>query len=76
MTAIDIDLTLNASEEAKICLNCKKSKCTPVNCQRFKQRKKELKQGKSLEIEEEFIIPDMPPWPKDNPCITDPYKER
>lgn len=39
-----IDLTFDASEEAKICLNCNKLKCTPNKCLRFEQMSKKLKQ--------------------------------
>jgi hypothetical protein len=45
-TTFEMDLTLCASEEAKICLTCKKKKCTPVDCTILKQKKKELKQRK------------------------------
>lgn len=43
-TAVDIDLTVEPSEEAKICLNCDKRKCTPNHCKRLEKKKKELEQ--------------------------------
>ena len=43
-TSVDTDLTIEPSEEAKICLTCDKRKCTPNGCRRLKQKKKELKQ--------------------------------
>lgn len=42
-TTVDTDLIIEASEEAKICLNCGKPKCTPANCERLKTKTKELK---------------------------------
>lgn len=41
---IDLDLVIDASEEAKICLNCGKKKCTPAHCKRLNDKLKELKQ--------------------------------
>lgn len=38
---IDLDLVIDASEEAKICLNCTKKECRPMNCTRYKQLKKQ-----------------------------------
>lgn len=35
-TSVSIDLTIDASEEAKICLNCDKKKCFPSKCKRLK----------------------------------------
>lgn len=43
-TTVDSDLMIDASEEAKICLNCEKEKCNSTVCKIFKQKKKELKQ--------------------------------
>lgn len=43
-TTVDSDLSFEASEEAKICLTCKKQKCVPWNCDRFKTMKRKLKQ--------------------------------
>lgn len=37
--AVDTDLTLVPSEEAKICFSCPKKKCTPVSCNRIKPLK-------------------------------------
>ena len=44
-TTIATDLTVCASEEAKICLNCTKRKCTPVECKELKLYKEKKKQG-------------------------------
>ena len=41
-----IDLSIDASEEAKICLNCERPKCSPNKCIRYKQMKDKLKQDK------------------------------
>lgn len=46
MKKVDIDLTIDASEEAKICLTCTKKKCTPNYCDRLEQKTKELKRMK------------------------------
>lgn len=43
-TTVSIDLTIDASEEAKICLNCERKKCTPDHCRRLEQKMKEMKQ--------------------------------
>lgn len=43
MGAIDIDLTIEASEEAKICLNCNKIKCNASSCVRYKRKLEQLK---------------------------------
>lgn len=48
-TTIDTDLAIDASKEAKICLNCDKKKCFPDNCKRFKQSLKNMKQGETNE---------------------------
>ena len=59
-TTVDTDLTIEASEEAKICLNCEKKKCNSAKCKRIKQKIKELRQNKlTLEqakalLEEEY----------------------
>ena len=45
---VDIDLTLDATEEAQICLNCNKTKCRPTNCKRLKERLKELKKKEQI----------------------------
>ena len=37
---------LIVSEEARICLDCKRSKCSPNNCRRYKLMKEELKKTK------------------------------
>ena len=36
-TSVSIDLTIDASDEAKICLNCTKKQCRPTNCRRIKR---------------------------------------
>ena len=41
---ISIDLTVCASKEAKICLNCDRKRCTPNECERYDRMKAELKQ--------------------------------
>lgn len=38
-----IDLILTPSKEAKICLDCDKKRCYPMNCVRFKEMNKKLK---------------------------------
>ena len=44
-----IDLTFDASEEAKICLNCDKQTCkSPDNCTRFKDEMRKLKEKERL----------------------------
>ena len=43
MKRVTIDLILDASEEAKICLNFDKRTCRPHNCKRLIAKKKELK---------------------------------
>lgn len=40
-TTVDSDLTIDASEEAKICFTCDKKRCTPVSCKKLKQLKEE-----------------------------------
>lgn len=47
MQKVTIDLSICASEEAQICLNCELPKCSPYECERFKQMKKKLKQEKA-----------------------------
>ena len=44
-TTVDIDITVSASEEAKICLNCDKPKCLPYDCQRYKQAMEKIKES-------------------------------
>ena len=44
---VSIDLSVCASEEAKICLNCELPRCSPYDCVRFKRMKEELKQEKA-----------------------------
>jgi hypothetical protein len=34
-TTVDSDLMIEASDEAKVCLTCKKKKCTPTICAIF-----------------------------------------
>ena len=51
MKKISIDSTIDASEEAKICLSCNKPRCTPDNCLRYKEMKDKLKQEKLHQIE-------------------------
>ena len=42
---MNLDLTICASEEAKICLNCDKQTCkSPANCTRFKDEIRKLKE--------------------------------
>ena len=41
--SVSIDLTVSVSEEAKICLNCDKQKCSPNGCERYKRLMKEIK---------------------------------
>ena len=43
-TTVNINLTITASEEAKICLTCDKPKCSPDRCERFKLSKEKLKE--------------------------------
>ena len=53
MKTVDIDLTLDVTEEAKICLNCDKKKCFPSHCKRFrdyyKSRGGKANEGQSTE---------------------------
>lgn len=51
MKKVSIDLTIDASEEAKICLSCERPRCTPDNCLRYKEMKNKLKQEKLHQIE-------------------------
>ena len=46
-TTVDIDLTLDVTEEAKICFTCNKKKCSPNHCKRYKQGMKNIKQGEN-----------------------------
>lgn len=41
-TTVEIDLMVEASEEAKVCLNCDRKNCMP-NCARILTKLKELK---------------------------------
>lgn len=43
---VDIDLMLDATDEAKICLNCDKKKCTG-NCDRVRWERWKLKSKKT-----------------------------
>lgn len=51
MKKVSIDLTVDASAEAKICLSCERPRCIPHNCVRYKQMKDKLKQEKLHRIE-------------------------
>ena len=48
-TTIDTDLAIDASEEAKICLNCDKKRCCPDKCKRLRQGLENMKQGETNE---------------------------
>ena len=70
---------LYSEAEANICLTCTAKKCRGA-CERLKEEKKRLynaRQPKPLyELDEdEFIIPDEPPWPKNNPYINKPKED-
>lgn len=56
--------------EARICLTCESKRCRGF-CERLTQEKKRLHKGSLpsplYEIDEEFSIPEDPPWPKENP---------
>lgn len=41
------DFVISPSEEAKICLNCRKKRCFPNSCTRYKRMKDKLKQRKT-----------------------------
>ena len=58
---IDIDFTLTPSDEARICFNCTKKKCT-CKCGLVQKKKTKSQQGPL--VTEEFTIPEEPPWPK------------
>lgn len=64
--------TLYNEIEARICLNCTAKVCRG-DCERLRQEKKRIYEETLLkplyELDEEFIIPDEPPWPKKNPYI-------
>ena len=66
------DAGIYSEAEARICLTCESKRC-PGKCDRLKQEKKRLyKQSLPsplYEIEEEFSVPEDPPWPKENPYI-------
>lgn len=58
--------------EARICLTCESKRCRG-ECERLKQEKKrlykEILPSPLYEIDEEFSVPEEPPWPKKNPYI-------
>lgn len=41
------DFVVTPSEEAKICLNCGKKRCTPNHCDRFIKMKEKLERKKT-----------------------------
>ena len=53
-TSVDTDLTIEPSEEAKICLTCTRKRCTLTDCSRLKQMKEELKQKKTTPKQKNF----------------------
>lgn len=53
-TSVSLDLTVCASEEAKICLTCNRKRCTPNGCSRLREMKKELKQKKTTPKQKKF----------------------
>ena len=60
---IDSDFVITPSEEAEICLSCDKPKCHPNGCNRFGEKKREIKNSEkdgenAVEIKEEFEFPD------------------
>ena len=60
---IDSDFVITPSEEAEICLSCDKPNCNPNSCNRFGEKKREIKNREkygenAVEIEEEFEFPD------------------
>lgn len=46
-TSVNIDLVVVATDEAKICLTCKKKKCTGY-CARLKEEKQKLNNKKGV----------------------------
>lgn len=52
-TTVDIDLTIDASAEAKICLTCTKKKCTPNFCKRLAAKLEELERERKAEVNKE-----------------------
>ena len=51
--SVSIDLTVSVSEEAKICLNCDKQKCSPSGCERYRRLMKEIKTTRKRKFREE-----------------------
>ena len=47
-TTIDTDLAIDASDEAKICLNCEKERCFSSNCKKYKEAMKAIRQARKL----------------------------
>lgn len=39
-----LDITLRPSDEAKICIECPLPECKKLNCERFREEKKKLKE--------------------------------
>jgi hypothetical protein len=50
-TTVDIDLKLDATEEAKICLTCDKKRCCPDKCKRLKNYYKSRGEVVTVEVE-------------------------
>jgi hypothetical protein len=66
------DEGIYSEAEARICLTCESKRCLG-ECERLKQEKKRLykesRPSPLYEIDEEFSVPEEPPWPKKNPYI-------
>ena len=59
MQVVDTDFVITPSEEAKICLYCDRTKCSPHTCTRIKEKLQEIKDRekeikKVEEIKEKF----------------------
>ena len=67
---------LYSEAEARICLTCTEKRC-PGDCERLKAEKKRIHEESLLkplfERDEEFVIPDEPPWPKKNQYIKETH---
>ena len=73
MGAYRKDDGLYSKAEANICLTCTLKRCRG-NCERLKLERERLHReglpAPLYELDEEYDIPDEPPWPKKNPYIT------
>lgn len=69
--------SLYSEAEARICLTCTAKRCRGT-CERLRAEKRRLHEESLPKPlykldEEQFIIPDEPPWPKKNPYIKETY---